>query len=242
MEPKDKPPAPWLTHTYGDNERAWTGIQGPKHHAMISTQAQSRWQMCTWRQLCHLHTLALAEHVGPVLNSRASLSPFFKTSFSTACPLLSICLNDLWTPGTRDVPFCSKPTIQTPLFPPSSECFESLPCCLWTEIRKKHFGTHDAGRSGAGIASFWVVCCFNNVTPLLLNLRLPVLFLVPLPCLSSPFQNHYGPLGFLSPHAMQLLLVQREQSKGSLGTWVQRLRLGEEGALRISEGGGQSPH
>ncbi len=49
--------------------------------------------------------------------------------------------------------------------PPSSECFESLPCCLWTEIRKKHFGTHDAGRSGAGIASFWVVCCFNNVTP-----------------------------------------------------------------------------
>lgn len=114
MEPKDKPPAPWLTHTYGDTERAWTGIQGPKHHAMISTQAQSRWQMCTWRQLCHLHTLALAEHVGPVLNSRASLSPFFKTSFITACPLLSICLNDLWTPGTKDVPFCSKPTIQTP--------------------------------------------------------------------------------------------------------------------------------
>lgn len=116
MEPKDKPPAPWLTHTYGDTERAWTGIQGPKHHAMISTQAQSHWQMCTWRQLCHLHTLALAEHVGPVRNSRASLSPFFKTSFSTACPLLSICLNDLWTPGTRDVPFCSKPTVQTPLF------------------------------------------------------------------------------------------------------------------------------
>ncbi len=165
MEPKDKAPAPWLTHTYGDTEWAWTGIQGPKHYGMLSTQAQSRWQMCTWRQLCHLHTLALTEHVGPVLNSRASLSTFFKTSFITACPLLSICLNDLWTPGTKDVPFCSKPTIQTPLFPPSSGGFESLPCCLWTEIRKKHFGTHDAGRSGAGIAFFWVVCCFNNVTP-----------------------------------------------------------------------------
>lgn len=197
-----------------------TGMQEAKHHATISAQ------LCTWRQLCHPHTLALVERVGPVQGI-----PFSKTSFSTACPLLSICLNDLWTPGTRDVPFCSKPTIQTPLFPPSSECFESLPCCLWTEIRKKHFGTHDAGRSGAGIASFWVVCCFNNVTPpLLLNLSLPALFLVPLPCLSSPFQNHYGPLGFLSPHAMQLLLVQREQSKGSLGTWVQRLRMGEGGS------------
>lgn len=41
---------------------------------------------------------------------------------------------------------------------------------------------------------------------------------------------------------MQLLLVQREQSEGSLETWVQRLRLGEGGALRITEGGGQSPH
>ncbi len=141
-----------------------TGLNGhtrTQHHAMISTQAQSNWQMCTWRQLCHLHTLALAEHVGPVRNSRASLSPFFKTSFSTACPLLSICLNDLWTPGLGMCLFA----VSQQSKPPSSECFESLPCCLWTEIRKKHFGTHDAGRSGAGIASFWVVCCFNNVTP-----------------------------------------------------------------------------
>lgn len=156
----------------------------------------------------------------PELHGRSSLY------LSTA---LTLCLYDLWTPGSKDVPFCRKASKHASP-PPSTKpnALSLFPAVF--ELRSEgsvlaHTAPVDQVRGQSPFE--WSVVLIMQ-PPFCLDFSSPSVFLpAPFSFSSSsppPFQNHYVPLGFLLTRATQLH-GQRDQGEDSLRTWVQWVRI-----------------